>query len=617
MKASSETFLERVKSEILVGDGAFGTRLYEKGFSLDVSYESLNLSRPALVEEILGEYIQAGADVIETNTFCANRHKQKRFAMDEQIGDMVSAAAKIARKVVGPDQYVAGSVGPLVRRRRELDEYSEEEIRELFREPMTTLVEGGVDVLYLETFTLLYELELALEVALEFDIPVICQMAYGEEGTTDAGVTAERSARRLVEKGAHLVGANCRSGPTVLSEVIQRQSEVCNVPLAVYPNAGYAQQVDGRYIYQASPQYFGEVVSQLVESGATLVGGCCGTSVGHVEALSHAVKQLKPAKRKQISVTEYSEPRFEVGQQEGGASFRALLNHPKRFVTVEIEPPRGLNLKKSLDGARLVAEAGCDSINVPDNPLAIVRMDNVIFADLLRQHVDLPVIMHLTCRDKNIIALQSNLLGAQMVGIEAILAVTGDPAAIGDQPGATSVYDVKSIGLIDMISSLNRGLTQSGRNLKKPTDFAIGVALNPNVRGEKGMESMLMKLQKKIDAGANFAETQPMYDPEVLAAFLQTLKQIEIPVCIGLMPIMSHGNAEFFHNEVPGVKIPKEIRDRFVGLSKEEGEREGVAQAKSVIDLCLKEGATNFYIVPPLRRYHVAAELTTYIKTHA
>lgn len=613
MNKRGQEFLERLSSEILVGDGAFGTQLYDQGFGLDISYERFNLTRPQLVEQVHAAYVAAGADVIETNSFCANFHKQRRFGLQDDVASMARASAEIAKKVARENRYVAGSLGPLTRRRRELDEYSESDMKEMYRIPIGSLIEGGADLILLETFSILSELELALEVALEFDVPVICQMAFSDEGTTEIGVTAERAARHLTEHGAHVLGANCRSGPQVLLEILEKQRGHSGKPFSVYPNAGYAQQVDGRYIYQASPQYFGEQTKLLVEAGAVLVGGCCGTTPDHVRAISEAAQGLKPASRPTITAGPITEPPAPV-PRTGGQKFLKVLESTKPFVTVEIEPPKNLDMKKPLEGIRILAQAGCDALNVPDNALAVVRMDNVIFADLLRQNADLPIILHLSCRDKNIIGLQSDLLGAQTVGIEAILAVTGDPASIGNQPGATSVYDINSIGLVEMITSLNQGVTPTGTPLIEPTNFAIGVAINSNVRGDRGMEGAMFKLKKKIKAGAHFVESQPMYDPAIIKNFLDAAKTVEIPVCAGIMPIVSFKNAEFLHNEVPGIKIPKEIRERFKGKDKKEGQKEGLQISKELVDVAIENGATRFYIVPPFYRFGMIAELVEYIK---
>ncbi len=614
VKPAGSRFLERVRTEILVGDGAFGTRLYELGIGFETSYEQFNLTRPELVELILREYAQAGAVVLETNTFCLNRHKQRSHGLDGQIREMARAAARISRKVAGPERFVAGSVGPISRRKRDLDEYSVDELKNMFREPMEVLVEEGVDVLILETFSSLAELELALEVAKDLDVPVACQMAFGEEGTTSMGVTIERATERLTELGAHIIGTNCRSGPLIQREVLERMALATSLPLSVFPNAGYAQQVDGRYIYQASAQYFGEQIPHLAAAGATLIGGCCGTTADHVHAISEAAKKLKPAPRVAVSAVKSAEAAPPETRKTGG-KFLSLLSKRDFFVTVEIGPPRDTNLKKALEGARRVAQAGCDAFNVPDNPLAQTRMDNVIFADLLRQRLELPVILHLACRDKNTLALQADVLGAQAAGVDAILALTGDPAAMGDQPGATSVYDINSIGLVDLISSLNRGTTPSGRVLEEPTNLAIGVALNPNQYAERGLDVAFKRLKKKIEAGAQFVETQPMFDPALLRGLLHSARDVDTPILLGVMPVMSRRNAEFLHNEVPGLRIPQEIRDRFEGLEREEAQAEGLRQAKEMIDIAREGGIRRFYVVPPLERFEVAAELVRYIRS--
>lgn len=611
MNAKGSLFLEKAKQMVMIGDGAFGTMLYARGIPTDACLEALSLSQPEVIESILEEYRTCGAQLLETNSFCLNRHKLRRYDLHEKVIDLAVASARIARKVAGSELFVAGSIGPIARRKRELDEYSEKEIEGMFRETMSGLVQGGIDVIVLETFSRLSELEVGLHVALEFDVPVVCQMAFSEEGVTDAGITPEKAARRLTELGAHMIGANCQIGPKASENIVARLAQNTSLPISVFPNAGYAQQIDGRYVYGASAEYFGSQVPFLVKAGATLVGGCCGTGPDHIKAISEAVKPLTVARRKMIPAAARPIAKLSLSDKQ-----RKFLNlfQADTFVTVEVEPPKDFNLKKTFDGARELAQAGCDAFNVPDNPLAVVRMDNMVFADLLRQNVDVPVILHLTCRDKNTIALKSDLLGAEVVGIEAILAVTGDPAAIGDQPGASSVYDVNSSGLVEMIQQLNQGEELTGRP-DFHTSFAVGVALNPNGSGEKALDGALIKLQKKIKAGAQFAETQPVFDTALIVKIAQATKNLSIPVCLGLMPIVSQRNAEFLHNEVPGIRIPQKVRDRFSGLDKQAGELEAIRFSKELIDAALANGMNHFYIVPPFSNYALVAELVRYIKS--
>ena len=609
MNSRSQRFLESLATQVLVGDGAFGTLLYSKGVPTDACLEALCLTRPDDIATILREYKDAGARVLETNSFCLNRHKLLRYGLEDRVHDIGLASAKIAREVAGETHFVAGSLGPIVRKKRELDEYSEGEIASMFREAIGGLVDGGIDVLILETFSRLSELEIGLRVAREFDVPVLAQMAFAEDGLTDAGISPERAAKKLTEWGAHGIGANCQIGPKTMEAMIERLATHTSLPVTVFPNAGYAQQVDGRYVYGASPEYFGQRVEALVRAGATLLGGCCGTGPEHIRAIATAARGVRPASRTRTSPAVASvQPASMLSDRR--QRFLSLLDAPS-FVTVEIEPPRDFNLKKTFDGARELAQAGCDAFNIPDNPLAVVRMDNMVFAQLLRQAVDLPTILHLTCRDKNAIALKSDLLGAQMVGIESILAVTGDPAAIGDQPGASSVYDLNSIGLVEMISALN-ARPQAAESLR--TDFAIGVALNANASGSRSMEGALSKLQKKIEAGAHFVETQPLFDPAMIERLLESARGVSVPICLGIMPIVSERNAEFLHNEIPGIRIPKEVRARFHGLDRRQGEEAGLSLAKEWIDVAWQGGARRFYIVPPFSNFSLVAELVRHIR---
>lgn len=602
MQAKKQEFLDKVRQSFLIGDGAFGTMLYAKGVPTEACLEALNLTKPEIIESILLEYKKVGAMILETNSFCLNYHKLKKFNLEDQIREIAIASAQIAKKAAGDECFVAGSIGPIVRRKRELDEYTGDDLKHMFRETMSALRDGGVDLFILETFSRLTELEIGLEVALEFDLPVVCQMAFGDDGVTDSGITPEKAARRLTELGAHVVGANCQIGPKVIQTMIERLAAETALPLSAFPNAGYAQQVDGRYVYGATPEYFYSQAKHLVEAGVTLMGGCCGTGPEHIRAISEAVKRLKPSPRKSVA-TPVRPIVSKAPESHGARKFLTLLES-ESFVTVEVEPPKDMNLKKTFEGARMLAQSGCDAFNVPDNPLAQVRMDNMVFADLLRQNIDVPVILHLTCRDKNVIALKADLLGAGAIGIEAILAVTGDPAAIGDQPGSSSVYDINSIGLVEIIHTLN----QNGAN------FAIGVALNASTTGEKGLHGALHKLGKKIQAGANFVETQPIFDGSMIPKIAQATQDLSVPVCFGFMPIVSQRNAEFLHNEVPGIRIPASVIQRFSGLDKAGAEKESLKFSKELIDEAWSHGIRRFYLVPPLAHYALVAELVKYIK---
>lgn len=611
-------WLDSMKNNVCyVGDGGFGTYVLTKGFEPQDCPENLNLVAPSVVRGIHQEYLQSGAQVLETNSFCANHHKLKRYGLEQKVAEIARGAAwlAVAAAKEAKNAIVLGALGPLVKKKRELDEYSESDQLEMYRVPMEALIEGGVDALLLETFSRLSDLEVALKVAKTLDVPVLAQMSFGGDGGTEAGVSIEKAFKKLTELGADMVGANCRVGPQQSRKVLKLLSKITDEPLSVYPNAGFATQVDERYTYQASPEYFGSHVEDFVNLGVRLFGGCCGTTPEHIAAIAKKMKGVKAQKRS-VRVFEITQSKsIEVDAKTIQNDFHEKLLNADRFVTVEVEPPRDLKFQSILSGIKAIAHAGCDAFNIPDNPLAVVRSDNVIFADLLKQHVELPIVLHLTCRDKNIIALQSDILGAQMVGIESILAVTGDPAAIGDQPGASSVFDVNSIGLVEMITHMNKGLTKEGVEGYAKTNLCIGVGLNPNSAGEKGLEGALMKLQKKIKAGAQYVQTQPMYDLDLVDRLIQGTASIQLPICLGIMPVVSQRNAEFLHNEVPGMKIPQSIRDRFKGLvGRAQNESMGFEIAKEICEAALKKGVKHFYLVTPFEKFERMAELVEWIK---
>jgi len=601
-------FLDRIQNEVLVGDGAIGTMLYAKGAGLDANFENLNLVRPELVLELHGEYIAAGAQVIETNTFGANRTKLAPLGLDGKVADINRQGAMLARRAAaGHDVHVAGSVGPLGRSKGEERELSAGEAEEIFREQCLALAEGGVDLLLLETFSDLELLKIALKSAVGTGLPVIASMAFVEGGRTPGGVEAQKVALELTAAGASVVGANCGAGPLEVLANIRRMAVATALPLAAYPNSGFPEYVDGRYIYRATPEYFGAMALEMAGAGAGLIGGCCGTTPAHIRHIAEKLADVRPATRVvHLPVETIREEPFPPAQCEG---FLARWGK-EPIVTVELDPPRGLDCGKVLAGSRALRAAGADAISLAENPLARVRMGNIALGSRIRQEVGIEVIVHVTCRDRNLLGLQSELMGASLLGIRYILAVTGDPARVGDQAGASSVFDLNSFGLIKLLADLNTGVNSQGNPIGSGTGFVIGCAFNPNT---PKMEAQVARLAKKIASGACFAQTQPVYDVAKLEEMLELTAPLGIPVLPGILPLVGERNAEFLHNEVPGIVIPDAVRERMRGKEKDAGVREGLAIAGEFIAR-VRDRVGGFYLIPPFGRYEIAAELISLIK---
>jgi methionine synthase / methylenetetrahydrofolate reductase(NADPH) len=602
----SATFLETIAGQVLVGDGAIGTMLYAKGVALEANFEHLNLVRPELVLELHAEYVAAGARVIETNTFGANFVKLSAIGLGAKVAEINRQGALLARRAATDEVFVAGSVGPLGRGKSEL---SADEQRDCFRSQTKALAEGGVDLLILETFGELEELESALAAAKETGLPVIANLAFGEGSRLSGGIEAEEAALRLEAAGADLIGANCGAGPLELLATLKRLAAVTELPLAAYPNSGFPEYVDGRYIYRATPDYFAGMAAEMVAAGASLVGGCCGTTPEHIGSIARRLAGLKPVARS------VSRPASRLvggaGAQKSAAGFLAAWGRQK-VVTVELDPPKGLDCSKVLAGSRALKEAGADAINLAENPLARVRMGNIALASLVRREVGIEVIAHVTCRDRNLIGLQSDLMGASLLGVSAILAVTGDPASLGEDAGASSVFDLNSFTLLKLLSDLNRGVNALGSPIGAGTGFTVGAAFNPN--GQK-MEVQVARLAKKVANGACFAQTQPIYDLKTLELMLEQTAHLGIPILPGVLPLVSGRNAEFLHNEVPGIVVPDEIRKRMAGKVGDDGVKEGLAIAREFIEGAI-DRVGGFYLIPPFGKHQIAVELVKFIKNH-
>ncbi|MBI1921399.1 MAG: bifunctional homocysteine S-methyltransferase/methylenetetrahydrofolate reductase [Geobacter sp.] len=602
------TFLERVKQELLVADGAAGTMFYARGVSLDANFEHLNLVRPELVLELHRDYIAAGAQLIETNTFGANFTKLNAIGLGHKVRAINLKGAQLAREAAqGEGVLVAGAMGPLPRVKGEERTLTASEVSDIFREQALALAEGGVDLLMLETFVDLGQLELALSAAKETGLPLVASMSFGENGRTVSGVAAEDAAVKLQDAGANVIGANCGSGPLKMLDTVRRLSRAISCPVAALPNSGFPEYMDGRFIYRATPEYFGRMAVELVQAGASLIGGCCGTTPEHIRQIAEQVRGMRPSSRQPMVAVSF--PEAPAAAPVGGAGF--LADWGKRpLVTVELDPPRGFDCRKVLEGSQALRDAGADAINLAENPLARVRMGNIALASLIQREVGIEVIVHVTCRDRNLIGLQSELMGASLLGIRSVLAVTGDPASIGEHAESTSVYDLNSFGLIKLLADLNRGLNAAGNPVGEGANFTIGAAFNPNVQK---MEGQVRRLEKKVANGARFVQTQPIYDIQRLKEMLERTAHLGVPILPGILPLVSERNAEFLHNEVPGIVIPDEIRSRMRGKEKTVGVREGLEIAREFI-AAARELVGGFYVIPPFGRFEIAVDLVKFIK---
>lgn len=600
--------LQRLKTEILTGDGATGTMLYAKGVSLDGNFEHLNLVRPGLVLELSTEYVAAGAQVIETNTFGANFTKLAAIGLGHKVSDINMAGARIARQAAnnGRGILVAGSVGPLVRVKGDERELTADEMEDVFKTQCSALAEGGVDFILLETFASLRQVTAAVRAARATGLPVSASMAFLEGGRSGDGTSVETFSAEMEQAGADMIGANCGAGPLELLKVVRRLAGLTRKPIVVYANSGFPEYHDGRYIYRTTPDYLAAMAVEMAAAGANLIGGCCGTTPEHIAAMARALAGKQPAGRMpaaSVSVTE------SAGKEVAGqASFLDGWGL-RKIVTVELDPPKGMECDRILEGSRRLREAGADAINLAENPLARPRMGNIALGSLIQREVGIEVIVHVTGRDRNLIGMQSDLMGASLLGIRSILAVTGDPATMGDHAGAKSVFDLHSFTLIKLLSDLNSGVNAIGNPIGPGTGFTIGAAFNPNT---KNTAVQADRLRKKVSNGAVFAQSQPIYDPALFFESLDLVKECGIPLLPGVMPLVSERNAEYLHNEVPGILVPEGIRARMKGLEKEAGIREGLAIAKEFISATFS-AAGGFYLIPPFGKYELAIELIDYI----
>jgi methionine synthase I (cobalamin-dependent)/5,10-methylenetetrahydrofolate reductase len=599
-------FLDRIQSEVLIADGATGTALYARGYSYRSCFEELNESDPAAIESLHREYVAAGADLIETNTFGASPLRLAEHGFEKRVREINRAGAQIARRAAGDSVYVAGSIGPLNRVLEPIGTLSLTNAREAFTAQVAGLLEGGVDVFIVETMSSLAEIREAIAAIHELcDLPVIASMTFTEDGKTLVGDKPAEIRRALVEFGADVIGANCSVGPQPILDVMERMGN--GVPLSAQPNAGLPRVVGGRYIYLATPQYFAEYARRFVEAGVSIVGGCCGTTSEHIRAMAAAVKGARRVTVRGAVLHDTAEDEPQMVASQGylpRSDFRANLG--KRFmVSVEIDPPRGFNAEPFVRSAQMLKASGVDLINVADSPLARSRLSAMAMAHLIRRDAGVEVLLHVSCRDRNALALQSELLGAHALGVLNILAVTGDPPAIGDYPFAKGVFELDSIGLSKLVTQLNSGRDLTGREMEEPARFLLGVGVNPTATNRK-LE--LDRFRQKIDAGAKFVFTQPLFDPATLETFMNDIATCcNIPVFVGIMPLRSAKHAEFIHNEIPDMFVPEPIRKKMAD-SGTEGARVGVEIAQGLLR-DMKPMVQGTYLMPPFNKFGMAVEV--------
>jgi homocysteine S-methyltransferase len=604
--------LELLNERIVLGDGATGTYLYELGVPVNHCLEEVNISQPELLARVYREYADAGAQVIETNSFGANRVRLARYGLDHQVGEINWRAAQVAKDAVkGRDVFIGGSVGPLSLRPAD-GEFSIDDRKGLFREQIGALLDGGCNVIFLETFTALDELLLALEVFQNLsNVPVVASLAVSEEGRLVSGQTFPEAVKILRSAGADIVGINGTAGPQACLHLLSKVAVQDGDLLAVYPSAGKPEFYEGRFNYAASPEYFADTLPQWVEQGARLIGGDYGTRPEHIAAMAAVARELKPVRVKKISPVaarvrvEATAAAVVSGARAEEISILDLMKQ-KTVSIVELDSPKGLSMDKFLAGANALKKAGAAAITLADNSLAILRVSNFAAAIRVREEVGLTSVLHLACRDRNLLGLQSEIMGLGVLGFRHVLALTGDPAKVGDHPGATSVYDLNSVGLIKLLAGMNHGVNHVGRSLNGQTKFIIGCAFNPNALN---FDSQVKKLESKLAAGAQYVMTQPVFDPELARRTAARLKPLGVPIFLGVMPLLSSRNAEFLHNEVPGIKIAEPLRERLRLCSDDKAATQiGLEVAREVRDVAL-EAFNGVYLITPFLRYEVSVDL--------
>jgi methionine synthase / methylenetetrahydrofolate reductase(NADPH) len=618
-----------LQENLIVADGAMATLLYQFGLPVGICYEELNLTNPGLIRSVHEAYIQAGARLIETNTFGVNREALKRYGLEDKIGDIFRAGVRISREAAGDTAYVLGSIGSILAGRIRIEKLSG--YRTQYEEQADALLEGGVDGIILETFQDLDELLFTLEIIKGMtQRPVLAQLATMQVGRTRDGYTVSDAFALLHGAGADVIGINCRLGPAEMLRTFEQSQTPEGAILSVFPNAGRLGVFDGELAYKSSPEYFAEYALRLREQGVRIIGGCCGTTPEHVQAMAEAWKGLSPIPRVNPEATAVNGTRKEKFTPSSNRTSTITLPWPTEetppqkatileqvqegyTVIVEFDPPKDLETEDFFRGCQALYQAGASAVTLADNSLANVRMSNMALGTLMKERYGVEPLLHIACRDRNLIGQQSHLMGLHALGIDQILVITGDPSRFGDLPGASSVFDVSSFDLIRMTKQLNEGISFSGQLLNHKANFIVGTAFNPYVRN---FDAALQRLKRKVEAGADYVMTQPIYDEETLELIYEGTKDISIPVFIGIMPLTSQRNAEFLHNEVPGIRLSEEALRRMQGLKGERARSEGLAMSKELLDYAMKR-FKGIYLITPFNYYEMTVELTEYVRKNS
>jgi len=612
-------FLNALDDRVLVCDGAMGTMLYGKGVFINRCFESLNQTQPDLVVDVHLEYLKAGADVIETNTFGANRMKLRGFGLGDQVREINLAGAQLARRAVEKSKgeaYVAGAIGPLGVRVEPWGKTGIDEAEAMFRDQAQALLDGKVDLFILETFRDLNEIGAAIAAVRSIcDLPIVAQMTTEEDGASLDGAPPEQFAPELIKRGASVVGINCSVGPAPMLETVERISDIVDVWLSAQPNAGKPRDIEGRNLYLCSPEYMASYARRFIASGVRLVGGCCGTTPEHIRQIALAAKSMGPGLARHAAGTEVkshsaltiaSQPNAtpSIEREEKSALARKLVNGG--FVrAIELMPPRGHAPSRAIEGAARLAKCGVDVVTIPDGPRSGARMSALSVAVLVQQQSGIEALLQYSCRDRNLLGIQSDLLGAHAMGVRNVLGITGDVRNLGDIPDATAVFDVDSIGLTNVINRLNHGLDIGGQSIGEPTAFHTGVMVNPS----RDLDQELRRLEFKVEAGAEFAVTRPVFDVAAFERFLKRVEPLRLPIIVGIWPFESVLNAEFMANEVPGVTVPDAIVERMrKTASADAAAAEGVLVAKEIV-IAIKGMAAGVQISTPSGRLDAALDV--------
>ncbi len=607
----AQEFREQLSRRVIVADGAMGTMLYARGVFINRCFDELNLSSPEMVRQIHQEYVKAGAEIVETNTFGATRTRLGAFGLAEKTVAINRAAARLAREAAGDHAWVAGAIGPLGVRIEPLGPTSFAEARAAFREQTDALVEAGVDLLILETFANLDELRQAVAAARESagpDMAIIAQVTIDDFGHLPGGTAPEIFTREMDAMAVDAIGLNCSVGPKATLETIETMMQYSSKPMSAMPNAGVPQRVEGRNIYLCSPEYMAQYARRMLWAGVKIIGGCCGTTPEHIKLIRSETRSLQPQQKKLSVTVETAQAKthaLDPVQVAKKSQLGAKLAAGKFVSFVEILPPRGVDASREIDGAKLCAEHGIDCINVPDGPRASARLSAQVTCQLIQQHAGIEAVNHFCCRDRNILGIQSELLGAHTAGVRNLICITGDPPRMGAYPDATAVFDVDAIGLVNIANNLNRGLDIGGNPMGSQTALLIGVGANP---GAMNMDEEIRRFDWKVEAGAEYVVTQPVFDLDALERFLKRIEHAKIPVICGIWPLTSFRNAEFMVNELR-VPVPEEYMERMRRVdSAEKARDEGVAIAREMTAR-VRNMVQGVQLSAPFGRYQMALDV--------